>query len=40
VPISAEENIEGYVVIDEMLGPSIENYFCLRIAGDSMIEKG
>jgi len=40
IPISAEENIEGYIVIDEILGPSLEDYFCLRIVGDSMIEKG
>ena len=39
IPIEAEENIEGYISIDNIFR-DLETCFALRIIGDSMIEKG
>ena len=36
-PMLAEENIEGYMFIDK---PNGEDYFYLRVTGDSMINAG
>ena len=36
-PMLAEENIEGYMFIDK---PNAEDYFYLRVTGDSMINAG
>ncbi len=36
-PMMAEENIEGYMFIDK---PNAEDYFYLRVTGDSMINAG
>jgi len=38
-PILAEENIEGYANLKELLGLS-ENVFLLKVSGDSMIDEG
>ncbi len=38
-PILAEENIEGYVDLNEMLG-SADGRFILKVVGDSMIDEG
>ncbi len=39
IPIEAEENIEGYISIDKLLG-NLDDCFGLRVMGDSMEEKG
>ncbi|MEF3255076.1 MAG: transcriptional repressor LexA [Deferribacterales bacterium] len=39
VPITAEENIEGYLSLDQFIGDK-DNYFALRVIGDSMVDKG
>jgi repressor LexA len=39
VPITAEENCEGYIALDRTLFPS-EGLFTLRVSGDSMINAG
>ncbi|ADR18602.1 transcriptional repressor LexA [Calditerrivibrio nitroreducens] len=39
IPIDAEENIEGYIPLEDILG-DISGYFGLRVIGDSMVEKG
>jgi len=38
-PILAEENIEGYAKIEELLGLSTD-VFLLKVSGDSMIDEG
>ena len=38
VPMLAEENIEGHVVMSSSVAPS--HGYCLRVKGDSMIEAG
>jgi repressor LexA len=38
-PVLAQENIEGYVNLDELLGQS-KDMFILKVAGDSMIDEG
>ncbi len=38
-PILAEENVEDYVNIKELLGLS-DNAFLLRVSGDSMVDEG
>jgi repressor LexA len=38
-PILAEENIEGYVNLDELFGRS-KDMFILKVAGDSMVDEG
>jgi repressor LexA len=39
VPILAEENIEGYLDLKELLSPA-DNTFVLRVTGDSMVDAG
>ena len=38
-PILAEKNIEGYINLKELFGPS-EDMFILRVVGDSMVDEG
>ncbi|MBA7621463.1 LexA repressor [subsurface metagenome] len=38
-PILAEENIEGYVSLKELFGPS-KDTFILKVTGDSMADEG
>jgi repressor LexA len=38
-PILAQQNIEGYVNLDELLGQS-KDMFILKVAGDSMVDEG
>jgi repressor LexA len=38
-PILAQENIEGYVNLNELLGQS-KDMFILKVAGDSMVDEG
>jgi len=38
-PILAQENIEGYVNLDELFGRS-KDMFILKVAGDSMVDDG
>jgi repressor LexA len=38
-PILAQENIEGYIKLDELFGKS-GNKFILKITGDSMVDEG
>jgi repressor LexA len=38
-PILAEQNIEGYVKLDEMFGKD-KNIFLLKVVGDSMVDEG
>ncbi|MCX8083452.1 MAG: transcriptional repressor LexA [Calditerrivibrio sp.] len=38
LPITAEENIEGYLSLDEFVGD--DRYFGLRVVGDSMMGRG
>jgi repressor LexA len=38
-PILAEENIEGYVNLNELLGPA-DGRFILKVVGDSMVDEG
>lgn len=38
-PVFSEENIEGYVDLAEKF-KNTENLFCLKVEGDSMIDKG
>lgn len=38
-PILAEENIEGYVDFNELLGPA-DGKFILKVIGDSMVDEG
>jgi repressor LexA len=38
-PILAQENIEGYVNLKELLGQS-KDMFILKVAGDSMVDEG
>jgi len=39
IPIDAEENIEGYIPLEDILG-DIGGCFGLRVIGDSMVERG
>jgi repressor LexA len=39
VPVFSEENIEGYIDFFEKFKKT-ENLFCLKVEGDSMIDKG
>ena len=39
VPVFSEENIEGYIDLAEKF-KNTENLFCLKVEGDSMIDKG
>ncbi len=39
-PILAEENIEGSVLIDQTFLKKSDNYFALKVKGDSMIDAG
>ncbi|MGC8768175.1 transcriptional repressor LexA [Calditerrivibrio sp.] len=39
IPIDAEENIEGYIHLEDILG-DINGCFGLRVIGDSMVERG
>lgn len=39
-PITAEENVEGSIVIDPMFLKKDDDSFALRVKGDSMIEAG
>ena len=38
-PILAEENVEGYVTLEKLFGPSKDS-FLLKVSGDSMIDEG
>ena len=38
-PILAQENIEGYIELKEIFGPSIDT-FILKVVGDSMVDEG
>jgi repressor LexA len=38
-PILAQENVEGYVNLNELLGQS-KDMFVLKVAGDSMVDEG
>jgi repressor LexA len=38
-PVLAQENIEGYVNLNELLGQS-KDMFILKVAGDSMVDEG
>ena len=38
-PILAEENVEGYVTLEKLFGPS-KDTFLLKVSGDSMIDEG
>ncbi len=38
-PILAQENIEGYIELKELFGPSIDT-FILKVVGDSMVDEG
>jgi len=38
-PILAQENIEGYIELKKLFGPSIDT-FILKVVGDSMVDEG